>query len=277
VGLTFLLPPSLGKAKTAARAEILTQSLSAELGEAATVIVPVDYLELEARALDGSAQIFWGPAAVCARVEASARAIFKVVRNGHAAYRSVLIVRKRARKEDDLTVGRLAGLRVAWVDRLSIGGYLLAADLLARRGLEPDKAFASQTFCGSHPAAATAVLMGTADVAAVTTTGADEASIRTALQMYIGPAASKLAAIAVTDESPTDGVVLSAKLSAADAQRITAKLFPEGRGHRSPSFLRTAMDAEGFVKARPGEYQPLLRLMRPTTGALSSGRLKIRC
>ncbi len=275
MGFTFLLPPSLGKAKTAARAELLQESLSLELGEAATILVPADYEELEARVLAGEAHIFWSPAAICARVEPTARAIYKVVRNGHSAYRSVLI----ARKADDLTVGRLAGLRAAWVDKLSIGGYLLAADLLRRRGIDPDRSLASQTFCGSHPAAATAVLMGTADVAAVTTTGADEASIRAALTLYVGRAADKLAALAVTEESPTDGVVLTTRLTQADAMRITSRLFPDARGARAPTFLLSAMDAEGFQKARPAEYQPLLRLLRATysPGAgLSSTRMKIK-
>ena len=80
--LRFLFPPSLGKAKASARAEILEVQLSAALNREVAVDVAKDYKDLESRALGAEADIVWAPSGVCARIEAGARAVFKVVRGG---------------------------------------------------------------------------------------------------------------------------------------------------------------------------------------------------
>src|SRR5690606_8737789 len=107
--------------------------------------------------------LVWAPAALCARLTDAPHAIYKIVRGGLASYRSALV----SRQGSHVTLERLSGKHAAWVDPLSLGGYLLVAHHLRERGIEPDTTFASQRFLGSHPAALAEVLEGRADVAAV--------------------------------------------------------------------------------------------------------------
>lgn len=258
LALKLLFPPSLGKPKASARAELLEPALAQEIGDRVTVEVASDYAELERRALAGEVHLVWAPAAICARLEPTARAVFKVVRRKRSTYRSALI----ARAVDGLSLSKLRGRHAAWVDRLSLGGYVLIADYLRLHGVEPDVVFASQRFYGSHPAALAAVIHATADVAAVTVTGDDDAACRDALIMHAGPAAKSLVAIALSEPAPTDALVFTAKLAPAEAQRIIDKLFPQGEG-RTRSFLCAAMECEGYARAAPNEYKQLLRLLKP--------------
>lgn len=257
-GIVFLFPPSLGKSKSSARAELLELALAHELGAPVSIHITADYKELETRALSGEAHLIWAPAGVCAQLEPVTRALYKAVRQGASTYRSAIVVRK----DSNVSLDRLDGLRAAWVDRFSIGGYLLAADFLRRRGADPDRIFAKQTFHGSHADALNAVTGGDADVSAVTAWSDDERSLRDAVALHIGPIERKITVLAVTDEAPTDAVILTSQLSDEHVERITAKLFPTGKTVKAPSFLLAAMGAEAFVRTDSSEYHPLLRLMR---------------
>lgn len=256
--IALLLPPSLGKPRATARAELLAQALTNELGEQVTIEVPSSYADLEQRALFGTAHMVWAPASVAARLEPTARAIFTVIRSGVGTYRSAII----ARKQDDVTLERLNGLRAAWVDPLSFGGYLLAVDHLRKRGIDPDRTFVSQHFYGSHPDALAAVVAGHAHVSAVTVPGSGEAELRPALSMHVGLHAAELTALAITDGIPNDAMVFTSALGPARADAIARKLFSKDGGFRAPTFLLAAMEADAFVRARPGEYGPLLHLIR---------------
>ena len=127
--LHVLFPPSLGRPKATARAELLEKALTNELGVPVTIRVTDDYRDLEKRALGAEAHLVWAPAGVCARIDTYARAFYKAVRQGVATYRSAIIVRI----DEQAKVEELRGARAAWVDRYSLGGYLLAADYLRRR------------------------------------------------------------------------------------------------------------------------------------------------
>jgi phosphonate transport system substrate-binding protein len=267
VDLKLLFPPSLGKPKASARAELLEPALCQELGVQVSVEVAPTYGELERRAVAGEVHIVWAPAAVCARLEPTARAIYKVVRHGRSTYRSGLIA--RAADNLALSVTKLKGLRAAWVDRLSLGGYLLVADHLRTHGIEPDLVFSSQVFLGSHPAALGAVIHGQADVAAITVSGDDLVSGRMALAMHGGPASRGLTVIALSEAAPTDALLLTDKLSLAEAERISEKLFPAGFA-RARSYLFAVMEADGFERARTNEYKPLLRMLRSADGTTTA-------
>lgn len=256
--LDFLVPPSLGPLKASARAELLEHALSNELGEPVRIEVATSYGDVVDRVRARSAHLAWCPAAVCAHVEEHARALYKVVRNGTSKYRSALVVRKG----EPFTIEKLKGTRAAWVDPLSLGGYLLAIDLLRRRGLDPDRTFRSQRFYGSHPGALQAVLRGEADVAAITINGETEQDLRRGLHMHIGLDNREFALLAITESAPTDAMMLTDRLSVAHAERVAARLFPAGRAWRAPSFLLSALEAESFEKATPGEYTALLRIVR---------------
>jgi phosphonate transport system substrate-binding protein len=256
--LVFLFPPSLGKSKSAARAELLQLALAHELGVPVTIRVTANYRDLEMRTRAGEAHIVWAPAGVCAKLGNVSRAVYKAVRQGVSTYRSAIV----ALRTPSVSLDHLDGLRAAWVDPYSMGGYLLAADFLRRRGVDPDQAFVRQTFHRSHSDALHAVTGGTADLSAVTAWSDDPRSLRDAITLHIGPIERKITVLAVTDEAPTDAVVLTTQLSEEYAERLSQKLFPSEKTGKAPSFLLAALDAEGFVRTEAAEYAPLLRLMR---------------
>jgi phosphonate transport system substrate-binding protein len=264
--LRVLFPPSLGKAKASARAEVLEPLLSAAWGAPVEVSLARDYADLEARAVRKEADVIWAPSGVCALLEGRARAIFKVVRGGSSTYRAALVTRK----SHPLTLDDLKGKSAAWVDPLSVGGYLLLVGFLRARGLEPDRTFSSQRFSGSHPGVLQAILHGEADVGAVTVPKTDEASLREVLQTYAGGNAERISVIAVTDEAPTDALVLTDRLSTKEAVRLSSLLAPPGLGKGCTPLL-SVLEADALVPARDGEYGSVLRLIRAHRPFLMSG------
>lgn len=251
---TLLVPPSLGSARASARAELLESSLAGELGIDVRVRVASDYSELQREALAGTPELVWAPSAVIAQLE-DARALLRAVRGGVGRYHSALI----ARADKRVTVGAMRGLKAAWVDPLSAGGYLLPLVWLRGQGIEPNLIFDRQDFLGSHRAVVDAVLEGTYDVAAVSTPSRDPAALQRSLAFYAGGAADRLAVIGVSDSAPTDALVITTKLDVIAADKLVQKLAP-ARG-RTPSFLLTAMEAERLERVALDEYKELRSLL----------------
>lgn len=256
MSLRLLLPPSVGRARARARAELLDQSLRADLAEPVEVEVARDYGELAARA-ERDAHLVWMPPTICARLEPRMRALYKCQRFGGTTYRSAIVVQRGTIDSLD----QLPGKRVAWVDRLSVGGYLLAIAELRRAGLDPDTELASQTFVGSYPEALAAVLSGGADAAALTVRDDSTAALRDALASYGGRrAAEALTAIQFSAESPNDAIAITNVLDSRRAEKLEQRVFGRETA-RARAALCLAVDAEGFVVARPGEYGSLRELI----------------
>jgi phosphonate transport system substrate-binding protein len=145
--------------------------------------------------------------------------------------------------------------RAAWVDRLSLGGYLLAAAHLRKNGLEPDNIFAEQRFVGSYPDALKEVSFGQADVTSVTIP--NDESVDT-LAQYAGLAhAERLGKLAVTDATPNDALVFTGAMAGDRAEALAKRLFGSGPELKVPATLCMAFETEGFVAAAPGEYAKL--------------------
>lgn len=262
--MRVLFPPSLGLPKANARAELVASSLSTALGLEVRVAVASDYDELVRRALAHEADVVWAPAGVCAQLAPVARAVFQVVRQGLTFYRSALVVRANS----NLTMDRLwsaRGLRAAWVDRHSLGGYLLAMEMLRRRAIEPRTVFSEQSFMGSHPEALAAVTDGRADLAAVTAWSGDPRDVRTALSMHVGPLESRLSVLAVTDEAPTDALVVLRSLDDARTAAVEELLEADGRPAKKRTMLPSAMGAERYVATT---MDPYLALQRRLTASI---------
>lgn len=257
--LRLLLPPSVGVARAKARGELLEASLSIEMGEEVRVVVADDYAAIARGVREASAELVWAPSAVCAEIESEARSVWKTVREGRSEYRSALVGRIDAR----LALERLMGTRAAWVDALSIGGYLLVRHHLRERGIDPGATFTAQHFYGTHPAALEAVLDEKADVAAVSVPGPHPEHVAQALTLHAGRAgAMRLGAVAVTDPAPNDALVLTRALDPTRAAALVARVFPTaGRGKIAALCL--AMESEGFERAHPGEYARLRALSAP--------------
>lgn len=250
----FLVPPSLGAARSQARAELLSGSLGHELGVTVDVQVARDYDELAQKTYAGEAELVWAPSAVCAQLD-DARVVLRAIRGGHGMYHSALVGRAEAR----LTPTTLNGARAAWVDPLSAGGYLLPLAWLRGQGIEPNLVLERQDFLGSHRAVIDAVLEGHYDVCAVSTPSRDPKALETALAFYAGGAASKLAVIGVSDAAPTDALVITNRVEPELAEQFALRLLPKSR--RSPSFLLTAMEAERLERTTLDEYRALRTLL----------------
>lgn len=221
------------------------------------VDVAKDYGDLAQRAAGNDAHLVWMPPTICARLEEHVRTIYKCLRSGRTAYRSAIVVRKG----DAFSIEGLRGKRVAWVDRLSIGGCLLALAELKRAGLSPDRDLASQTFLGSYPDAINEVLEGRADATAVTVRDDTPDAVRDALASYGGRRAIEaLASVCVSAESPNDGLVITKALDDRRAAKLEQRVFAR-KGARARAALCLALDAEGFVKAQQGEYGALRHLL----------------
>lgn len=253
----FLLSPSLGPAKSEARAELIGRALSRELGEPVRAEVASTYAALESAVRDARVDLAWTPAAVCARV-GDARALYTVVRGGRSSYRSALV----ARREDKLSLATLAGKRAAWVDPLSAGGYLLVAALLRARGIDPDRTFASQSFLGSHRAALLAVAHGEADVAAVSAHGLDDATLAADLRWYIGAPGDQLDAIALSDRCPNDAIVITSRAPAVLASRFRDAFVAAPSPGASALF--SVLEADGLETGALAAYRAAFAGSRTT-------------
>ena len=145
VSLTILFPPTLGRVRASARAQLLAETLGRQLGLRAMVRVAKTYAELEEAVISRAVDMAWAPPSICARAEERQQTILKAVRQGRSMYRSVLISRQGV----SMSVDDLQGKRAAWVDPLSTGGRLLALSLLRERGFDPSTLFSSEQYHGS--------------------------------------------------------------------------------------------------------------------------------
>ena len=243
----FILTSALGKYKARRIAEGMARSLARSLGVDVEPLLAGSYAELLEALDSGQAQIGWCPAAVCTQLESRARGIFPAVREGVPSYHAALV----GRQDKRLSLDSLAGTRAAWVDRHSFGGYLLAMEYLQRQRIDPDKTFSSQTFYGSYPDAVAAVLEGRAEVSSVTVARTSEAAIVKTMAALLGPGASRLSVIAVTDSIPADALVVTRHL--APDLAVRAEQAFEQAGPNDP--LCEPMACEGYRRARPGDYK----------------------
>ncbi len=258
MALIFILPPSLGPAKAAARAELIRTALEPKLGELITTHVATSYTDIEERMQSGLAHIVWAPAAVTAKLPA-AKAVYTISREGRTRYHSAIVARKTARL--DLTM--LQGKKAAWVDPLSAGGYLLAAARLRAEGIDLSRTFASQIFVGSHRAAVEAVLLESADITAVSSYESDSGAMMERMRWYAGPAGDKLTSIAFTESCLNDAIVLPATLDEARANRIIQNLVPKTQSGMVRSRFLGALEADNLVLTPISEYHKLAPLLTP--------------
>lgn len=258
--LRLLLPPSVGAARARARAELLDLSLRADLAEPVEVDVANDYSDLASRAEGDDAHLVWLPPTLCARLERRLRGLYKCLRQGRGTYRSALI----ARRGELVTPADARGRRVAWVDRLSVGGHLLAASELRRAGVDPINDLAGQSFVGSYPEVVRALLDGTADLGAIMVRDDSADAVRESLAAYGGKSATdRLSSLRVTASSPNDAIGITRALGARRAERLATRVL-EREGARARAALCLALDAEGFVRATADEYAALRSLLPPT-------------
>lgn len=251
--IAFGLPGSLGTAVAVQRALLLETHLAEELGTPFDVRVFPDYGQLEKRLLSGELKAAWGPPAVVAKVEKGGGAVaVRGIRSGSGAYRSVLLAhRDRVPK---LEPG--VQLRCAWVDRRSIGGFLLPIQWLREKGIEP----AISTLVGSYQSALDDLLQGQCDLTAIWCSAEGASKPYAGHRELLKERAEELVEVGFTRECPNDGIVLAPGIDASLGAAITESFLalegaPAGKG-----LLRSVFGMERFEVAPAGSYGPLIEL-----------------
>ena len=255
-GFYFALPPSLGLDPVK---ELARRFADVLYGAGFSTVVPMhSYEELERALLAGEVDAAWGPPIVCARVESvGGQVALRAVRYGAVTYRSVLI----CRASDPLDLRQLGApgrrpVRAVWVDRWSMGGYILPRHHLRQRGIDLGAAFLDERLMGSYEDCFREVL---ADEADLTASFANRRGL--GYVELCGDQAFELRTLAYTDECPNDGVVLSPRLDPAAAQNLLAGLGRLIAHAASLSVLASTFDVDGFDRPPAHSYAPLLSLL----------------
>jgi phosphonate transport system substrate-binding protein len=256
--LHFALPPSLGKDVMRDRADRLERFLTRSLGTPWRVVVAESYDALAKDILSGRLDAAWAPPFVCARIEAmGVRVLVRGVRRGASTYRAALLCRAEAR----ISIDRLNGLTALWVDRDSVGGYLLPMAYLKSRGLDPQKTFFSQQFAGSYAAAVDGIMQGRAEITSIFAPPAQVSSDALAGMDSVAPQhKAGVAVVAVTDESPNDGVVVSMGAQPPLVAGLEKTLVEMHRSAENGTLLKDVFNAERFEPAPKMGYRTLYRV-----------------
>jgi phosphonate transport system substrate-binding protein len=207
--------------------------------------------------LSGETTLAWAPPFSCARFEyAGIPVLVRAVRRGAATCRAALVAQASAMVHLD----HLHGLRAAWVDRESTGGYLLAAGFLKGRGVDLERTFSSQQFVGSYQAALSAVLEGQADVASVYAPPPEVGSALRLNELLPGKQGA-LKAIAFTDEAPNDGVAVAPFTPPSLVRAIEQAFIGAEELTMGPDVLEL-FQAERFELAPKNGYRALYLSLR---------------
>jgi phosphonate transport system substrate-binding protein len=250
--LSLLFPPSLGHIAASARAELLAQWFLRNLGVKSSIAVAPSYQALQMAIERREVDLVWAPPVVCAAVQAASLAVLKAVRGHSSSYRAALVVRAG----EAASLADLRGVRAAWVDRLSTGGYLLPMAWLRERVGEPAAFLGEQAFLGSYGHALRAVVAGEADLAAVYVGKPSTEAFHATAHELLGELAARLRPLEFTAESPSDGLVVVPRSTPTGAERLLQQIRGLTDG-RKQTLLLTVLDAEALEPARPGDYDAL--------------------
>lgn len=249
VALTFVIARSVEHRETPAALEHFSSQLSHQLGEPVTARLVDSYGILRRALAEGGAELGWLPPLVFADAGmfADRREVLPLVasvRGGAAEYCSVLFAGDRAPPRG---LADLRGSTVAWVDRRSASGYLLARAHLFEQGVDPQTLFARELYLGSHGAVVRAVLDGVADVGATFggPPGAEDPDRRSGFAQVEG--AERARVLFRTDPIPADVVVCRPSLPPTLRERLTAALLGLSTFAVGRRVTRRLFGADGFA------------------------------
>lgn len=254
--MRVLLPPDRGEVRGSARAALLSDWMSSWLETRVRVDLASSYRALVEEVQRGRAELAWAPPAVCARLRSEAQALLTVVRYGARQCRSAFVVHRNNLCRN---VEGLSGARAAWVDPLSTSGYLMALSHLMEQDLHPDELFSEQRFAGSYRGALAAVAEGRADVTAVFVVDEDAELTLRELYDLVGPSASALRLLAMTDPAPFDALVVGPEVPEAEA--LIERLLKLHNRMNPPSMLLEVCRADRFVRGDVEDYARFERLV----------------
>src|SRR5262249_53219424 len=144
----------------------------------------------------------------------------------------------------------LEGLRAAWVDHESAGGYLVIRGALRAAGVDPDRAFTEQSFLRTHDAVARAVLERRVDVGATFLTY--QAGTRSIARAGWRDVASddNFRVIAEAGPIPADFLGVHKSLAGARFDLIQSSLVDAQPTHTRRMGTRL-FQTDGFVRPKP--------------------------
>jgi phosphonate transport system substrate-binding protein len=142
----------------------------------------------------------------------------------------------------------LGGCGVAWVDRASMGGHLLAVGWLRERGLDPSRLFGQQLFLGTYQAALEAVLRGQVELASIFAPP-EGYDVSLAVQDIAPGPEESVRVLACTGAALHDAVVVAAHVPVHEALRLERELVAVREIPEGAALMRDVFRAERFERA----------------------------
>lgn len=248
--LRFAMPASQGALKASTLSLQLGPWLRRVLAPELTVEMHVaeSYAGLAEDFRAGRVDAGWVPPFVFAQVEREGgRGLVQFERGGCTTFRAAFV----CRADRPLQLDALEGVSVAWVAPESASGYLLPRQWLARSGTDLARAFGTELFAGSFAAALEALMSGRVDLTTVFAS-AQAAAPKTGLDKLPPALRDSLRIIGYSDESPNDGIVVSAGMPEAGFQLLRARLTACHEDPATQAGLRSIFDAERMMPALLG-------------------------
>lgn len=194
---------------------------------------PAPTYEALARSVrEGSTDVAWLPPVAYAWLAEGVTPVGSLVRAGKTTYAGALVVRADSPLR---ALADLSKVRAGWADPWSAAGYVVPRLELARAGISPRKAFAKETFYGSHERSLAALAEGDCDV------------VGTYEGAWIGDAAVR--AIATFASIPADVVAVRRNLAPVDYDAVVRAFRV---AHGAPEARALAQDVFGSDELREG-------------------------
>jgi phosphate/phosphite/phosphonate ABC transporter binding protein len=252
-----------------ARTRLFVHALQDRLGVLVVERNVDTYEELELAMTAGRIDLAWLPPLVFARLDqrAVATAVATVVRPGDAFW-SVLVTSPTS-GITRLVPEQLRGRRIAWVDRLSASGHIVARLGLAALGIDP-RTFASEAFAGSHIEALHAALEGRVDVAATFARCASNGGIVHGPWTEAGIAAKDVVVLGLLGEVPPDLIAASRRMSPEMRSAVEAAMMDVARDEALAPALQAIFGATKFLPGTPASYASLCQLLDRSSSTLDA-------
>lgn len=246
------MPPSLGQQGVWELAREFADLLYR--AQFSSVVPFKTYEALRQALIGGEVDAAWGPPLICADVERHGGAVaLRGIRDGEVSYRSVLVCRAHDAFELDAVASGSIRPRAVWVDRWSMGGYVLPRSHLRSIGI-PTSMLRQEKLLGSYAACFEALLERDAELTA-TFVGPK------GLEAVLGDSLRLFREIARTRATPNDAVVLAPGLSESRRSALVENLEKLLVIDRSRQLLAQAFSVDGFDRPPAGTYAPLLDLL----------------
>jgi phosphate/phosphite/phosphonate ABC transporter binding protein len=253
-----------------ARTRLFVHALQDRLGVHVVERNVDNYEELEQAMTTGRIDLAWLPPLVFARLDqrAVATAVATVVRPGDAFWS--VIVTSPASGITRLVPEQLRGRRIAWVDRLSASGHIVARLGLVALGIDPRTTFASESFAGSHVEALHAALEGRADVAATFARCAAKGGIVHGPWAEAGIPAKDVVVLGLLGEVPPDLIAASSRMPQEMRGAVEAAMMDVARDESLAPALQAIFGGTKFLPGTPASYAALCQLLDRSSSTLDA-------